>query len=212
MDWKDLSGSLIGSGAPILGKIIGGLLPVPGGAFIGEAAGNMLAKALGVEATPQAVSDALHNDASDITLAKIKAAEAEAVAKWPALAEMAKAQHEAETAQFQAQIDDTKSARTRDVAVRNLSGGTNNRANVMLIGAFVCLVAVIVGVLWFRETIPDGIAAILQTACGSLLTLLGQAFNFEFGSSRSSAEKSDQITTMLTTATALNGSLNSTGR
>lgn len=201
MDWKDLAGGLIGSGAPILGKIIGGLLPVPGGSLIGEAAGNILAKALGVEPTPEAVNDALHNDNSDITIAKIKAAETEAAAKWPALAEMAKAQHEAETVQFQAQIEDVKSARERDVNVRQLSGGTNTRANVMLIGAFTCLVSVIFGVLWFRASIPDGIAAILNTACGSLLTLLSQAFNFEFGSSRSSSEKSDQITTMLSNAT-----------
>ena len=48
MDWKDLAGPLVGAGAPVLGKILGGLLPIPGGSLVGEAAGNLLAKALGV--------------------------------------------------------------------------------------------------------------------------------------------------------------------
>lgn len=100
---------------------------------------------------------------------------------------------------YRIQVDDTKSARERDTQVRAITG-TNVRANVMLIGAFLCLVTVLMGVLFYRASIPDGIAAILNTACGSLLTLLGQAFNFEFGSSRGSSEKTDQLTSMLSKA------------
>jgi len=180
-------------GAPVLGKIIGSVIPFPGGALIGEMAGKMLASALGVEATPAAVNTALATMPNDVAIAKIKASEAEAVAKWPALAAMAKAQAEAETAQFQAQVDDVKSARARDVAIRTQPiTGTNTRANVMLISVTVVLISVVIGLFWFRATLPDGIVAILNMICGSSLTLLGSAFNFEFGSSRGSAEKSQQ--------------------
>src|ERR1039458_854333 len=85
MDWSKLLGPLTAMGAPVLGKIIGSIIPIPGGALIGEAAGRMLASALGVDPTPEAVNTALTTTSADIVLAKVKAAEAEAVAKWPAL-------------------------------------------------------------------------------------------------------------------------------
>lgn len=192
MDWSKLLGPLTAMGAPVLGKIIGSIIPIPGGALIGEAAGRLLASALGVDPTPEAVNTALTTSSADIVLAKVKAAEAEAVAKWPALAEMAKAQAEAETQEFQAQIDDTKSARDRDVSIRTLSGGVNTRANLMLGGAFSCLVIILIGLFFYRASIPDGVAAILNTSCGMLLTMITQAFNFEFGSTRASGQKSDQ--------------------
>ena len=191
MDWKSLLGPLTAMGAPVLGKIIGSIIPIPGGELIGEAAGRMLASALGVDPTPEAVNTALTTSSADIILAKVKAAEAEAVAKWPALAEMAKAQAEADTEMFQAQIDDTKNARARDISIRS-AGGTNVRANVMLIGAFLSLLLILVGLFFYRESIPEGIAAIMNASCGVILGMISQAFSFEFGSSRGSTEKSNQ--------------------
>lgn len=94
MDWNDL-GKLVGpilvNNAPTIGGILGGLIPIPGGSMIGEAAGNMLAAAFG---TPLGDVDALHNAIVNDpnAAAKITAAETEAAAKWPALAEIAKAQ------------------------------------------------------------------------------------------------------------------------
>ena len=43
------------------------------------------------------------------------------------------------------------------------------------------------------------VLVILNTAVGSLMTLLGQAFNFEFGSSRSSGEKTDHFAEIMRT-------------
>lgn len=112
-------------------------------------------------------------------------------------AELALKQMDKDLEEYRLQIDDTKNVRARDIDVRRISGGTNARANVMLIGAFVCLCGVLAGTMVYRASIPDGVLAILNTACGSLLTLLGQAFNFEFGSSRSSSEKTGQMAAML---------------
>ena len=98
MDWRSLGGALIKAGAPV----IGGALLGPLGASIGSALGGIVADALGVEATPEAVNDALANTPADQLQAKLAAAESEAAAKWPALAEMAKADAEDRTAQSRA--------------------------------------------------------------------------------------------------------------
>lgn len=98
MDWRSLGGALIKAGAPV----IGGALLGPLGASIGSALGGIVADALGVEATPEAVNDALANTPADQLQAKLAAAETEAQAKWAALAEMAKADAEDRTAQSRA--------------------------------------------------------------------------------------------------------------
>lgn len=113
------------------------------------------------------------------------------------LADRFKAKLEAETAQYRLQVEDTISARGRDVEVRKLSGGTNMRANVMLIGAFLCLAAILFGTIFYRSDIPDGVLALMNMSAGALLGMLVQAFNFEFGSSRGSSEKTDQMAAML---------------
>lgn len=89
--WTDIAGPLLKSGAPILGTILGG----PIGGAMGGAIGELLGGALGVPATPDAVGDALKNTPAGDLQAKLAAAEAEAAAKWPALAEAAKAEAEA---------------------------------------------------------------------------------------------------------------------
>jgi len=54
LDWGSIAGPLIKAGATTLGTIIGG----PGGAAIGAAVGPVLAEALGIPATPDAVAGA----------------------------------------------------------------------------------------------------------------------------------------------------------
>jgi hypothetical protein len=112
-------------------------------------------------------------------------------------ADLALAQMAADTERFKIQVEDTQDARARDTAIREQSG-SNPRANVMLAGNFACIIAITLGLLFYRESMPDGIAAILGALIGNLATMLTQAFNFEFGSSRGSSEKSNQLTEMLT--------------
>jgi hypothetical protein len=91
MNWQSLGGALIKAGAPIIGNALGG----PLGGMIGDAIGGVLANALGTEATPDAVNDALKTAPAGELQAKLSAADAEAAAKWPALAEIAKAEADA---------------------------------------------------------------------------------------------------------------------
>lgn len=83
MDWSDLTKTVIGLGAPLIGEALGGPL--------GAAAGKILANALGArEATPAAVNAAIV-EKGDIALAAEAAQKAEAEFA-AALAEVGKAQ------------------------------------------------------------------------------------------------------------------------
>lgn len=101
MDWKQV-GVTIAPLAPTLGGILGGLIPVPGGAALGEWAGRVVAGALGVDPTPAAVNNAIVNGDAATVQAQLAAAESEAAAKWQALAAMAQAQAEVGKAQVDA--------------------------------------------------------------------------------------------------------------
>jgi hypothetical protein len=210
MDWKSIVGPVLQSAAPKLAKALLGQIPVIGplaasfgGELIDDAIGKLIAETLGVEPTPEAVNTAIQEQPSDQVVEKLRAAEAVAETRWPALAQIIAAHEKGETARLQAAVQDTVSARARDMEIRKLPGndgvpaGTNVRANVMLGGAFVSLLVIVVLLAVYRADLPDGIAAILGGLCGSLATMLTQAFNFEFGSSRGSSEKSNQMMGLL---------------
>lgn len=212
MDWKDIVGPALQQAAPLAARLLLGQIPIVGpilaqlgGSAVESEVGKILGNQLGVDPTPEAVNAAITGQPTDLVIAKLQAADAEAAAKWPALAEAYKAAAQAETEQARVAADDTASARARDLQVRQAPGadgapaGTNTRANVMLIGAFASLIITVTLLALFRTSIPDGIAAIMGGLCGSLGTMLTQAFNFEFGSSRGSSVKTDQIMGMLTT-------------
>lgn len=90
-DWGKIVGPLLQNSAPTIGGLLGGLIPFPGGAMIGEELGKIVAGQFGVDPTPEAVGAAIQNTPSDVAMQKLQAAEAEAVAKWPALAQIAQA-------------------------------------------------------------------------------------------------------------------------
>jgi len=168
MDWKEV-GKIIAPIAPTLGGILGDLIPIPGGGMIGTAAGNLIAAALGVDPTPDAVGAAIQNDPNAI--AKISAAETEAAAKWPALAEIAKAQYAANAAQSES-INQTIRAEAGNVAWwhwRHLLGYL-----VLLYGIEQVALIAYAG---FGKGLPaDQLAAIFNSTAvltGGLLAVLG---------------------------------------
>ena len=73
MNWLDVA-KTIAPLAPMAGKILGGLIPFPGAALIGEQFGAIVARQFGVPATPQAVSEAIAVAGEETARAKISAA------------------------------------------------------------------------------------------------------------------------------------------
>lgn len=116
MDWsalKPIAGKLAQSGLPYLGQILGDAIPFPGGSiagrFAGEWAGNMIAEALGVPPTPEAITTAVESTSPTELQAKLARAENEAASKWEAAARIAEAEAADRTAQSQA-INETQRA------------------------------------------------------------------------------------------------------
>lgn len=98
MDWTNVVKQLVGLGLPILGTALGGPL--------GATVATIIAKALGVEATPAAVETALQQDTA-VAIQKLKSAEAEYVATVQAEAAVAQVQVPAVNAAIQAELTRT---------------------------------------------------------------------------------------------------------
>jgi hypothetical protein len=87
-------------------------------------------------------------------------------------------------------VDDRKDARLRDRAFIAM-GKWNFRADLMVMGCVVAL-CYIVNEIAGTEIKPE-VLAIFNMAVGALLKMLGDAFAFEFGSSRGSKEKDEAL-------------------
>lgn len=113
----------------------------------------------------------------------------QAIAADPALA----LQFKQSIIQIEAEMDkaylaDRADARKRDVAYIQ-SGKRNVRADLMVLGATVGLIACLVVLVQFKSQIPGEVVGILSTISGLFGACLRDAFQFEFGSSRGSREK-----------------------
>lgn len=70
LDWRSIAGAVAAT-APKLGAVLGTVIGGPGGGFIGNLAGTAIAHAFGVEATPQAVGDAIAKDKNAVEKLRI---------------------------------------------------------------------------------------------------------------------------------------------
>lgn len=184
---------------PAIVPLLSSLLPIAG------AAAPLISKALGASEKTQAV---IGDVAKAVTGKRDVETAVEAIKQDPNLAlqfelgVLAKQnelqrmifedqQHERET-----YLKNVEGARARDVEVRRLTGGTNMRANIMILAAALALIFVI----WQINAVADlnqGVLAIYNMAVGALLKMLSDAFQFEFGSSRSSQEKGNQLANLI---------------
>lgn len=93
-------------------------------------------------------------------------------------------------------LADRADARARDVALAQ-AGRNNRRADVMVLGAVVGLLACLVVLVRFQGQVPGEVVGIVSTVAGLFGACLRDAFQFEFGSSRGSAEKAADISAAL---------------
>lgn len=89
-------------------------------------------------------------------------------------------------------VEDRQDARRRDVALVN-AGRHNVRADVMVIGAVLGLIACLVSLVAFRAGMPGEVVGIISTVAGIFGACLRDAFQFEFGSSRGSRDKDELL-------------------
>lgn len=176
MDWSSI-GPLVAQAAPTIGGLLGGLIPFPGGAILGQVAGKILAEALGVPPTPEAVSVAL-NSGDPALQAKLSEAET-------------KMQTEVE--RFKASLADVQDARATQLALVNAGSSIAWGPvviSVLVTGGFIgCVFSLMLVKVNFSET--SGQAFLILT--GILSQAFAQVTGYWLGSSASSADKSSQI-------------------
>ena len=167
MDWKDV-GNVIGKAAPVLGAVLGG----PVGAIAG-AAGSLVAKALGSESTPEAVNTAIQADPEAlIKLRELEVQEQGQLLTW-------------QWQQIQADLDNVKDARAREVAMAQAgktSYATPIVSIVISLGFFLMLWVILTG---GKSEVGEAGLMLL----GWLGSAFGSVVNYYLGSSLGSATK-----------------------
>ena len=149
-----------------------------------------LMRFFGAGETSVAVADKVVDIAKTVTGAPTGPEALEAIRQSAQLQrEFALAALQADTDLEQAYLADRRDARTRDIEVRKLNGGTNTRADVMIVAAALGLIACLGVLIAFRSEIPGEAVGIISTIAGIFGACLRDAFQFEFGSSRGSRDK-----------------------
>ncbi len=173
MDWTQLGGQLAQIGLPALGTLFGG----PLGGTVGAVVGKGIAAALGVPATPEAVSSAV---AADPSGAAIKLAEIEA-----------------ETKRQDAYLADMANARAMQLGLVQTHTWVSNMPAIVTLLIFTAWITLTVALYFVQAEIPERVYQLLSQAYGASNLALGTAIAFWLGSSRSSQVKDNQLTAAL---------------
>lgn len=177
MDWSALV-PLVASAAPTIGSLLGGLIPFPGGAILGKVAGSVLAEALGVPATPDAVSTAITTGDPAVIQAKLSEAET---------------RMQAEVERHKADLLDTQDARNTNLELVRagsvISWGPVIISVLVTLGFIGCVFALMILHIDFSNT--SGQAFLILT--GVLSQAFAQVTGYWLGSSAGSTDKSAQI-------------------
>ena len=89
-----------------------------------------------------------------------------------------------------AYLADRADARARDIEIIK-AGRNNTRADLMVAGAVAGLLGCLAALTVFKGDLPGEAVGIISTVAGIFGACLKDAFQYEFGSSRGSAEKSE---------------------
>lgn len=184
MDWRSIA-PLVGAAAPTLGQILGGLIPFPGGALLGQVAGSILADALGVPQTPQAVANAIQTRPAEEVQAALSEAEARIAA---------------EVERHKADLADVADARSSNVALVQagsaIAYGPVVISTLIVLGFVGCVFSLMVLRIDFSQT--SGQAFLILT--GVLSQAFAQVTGYWLGSSAGSADKSNQLAALAANA------------
>lgn len=179
MDWKDVGEKIVDI-APELGKALISFIP---GAAPAIAAATAVCKVFNVPEkhpvdSPEAISNVLgHLQVDNDWKYKVMTASND----------FNLAMRKIDVEELKMTLEDKQNARGRD-SVFIQQGRENWRANIMLIAAFVAVIIITIILAYYTE-ISEIVIGFLTTIGGMFARNIGTAFDFEFGSSRSSMDK-----------------------
>lgn len=181
MDWKDIAG-VVGKAAPVIGGLIGG--PA------GVAVGGLVAAALGTDATPDAISQALTTDPN--ALVKLKELETNSRVQLQQLAVSAEQNRlQAAAAQYAAESADRDSA--RKLAAQQTKDWVRPSITVLLLlGAAAIVVFVFSGSA--DGLLRDATASLtIGTIIGYWFNELKQVLAFWFGTTGETQRANEEV-------------------
>jgi hypothetical protein len=176
--WQSVAGQLVQIGLPALGGLFGG----PLGSTIGGLVGKGVAAALGVEATPQAVTAAIQAD--------------------PNAAAVKLAQIEAETKEKGAELADIANARGTTVQLAQLGSSIAWGAPVVSFTVTLGFFSILFMLFFVRSEMPQSVFQLLSVMLGILATAFSAVVQYWTGSSESSRRNGDAIREVARSATS----------
>ncbi len=182
MDWSALL-PIIGQAAPTIGSLLGGLIPFPGGAILGQVAGKLVGEALGVAPTPEAVSAAIATQDPATVTAKLSEAEAKM---------------NAEVEKFRIQLADVADARA--TTVQYVQAGSPLSWGAVIVSIVVMAGFIGISFLAMKPDLAGVDKSVTLFLLGAWSGYAGGVITFWIGSSAGSADKSAQIAAMAGTA------------
>ena len=182
MDWSALV-PLLASSAPTIGGLLGGFIPFPGGAILGKMAGGILAEALGVPPTPEAVHTAITTGDPATVSAALSAADVKM---------------QAEIERHKADLADIQDARA--TTVKYVQAGSSLSLGAVIISIVVLIGFCGISFLAMKPELAGVDKSVTLFLLGAWSGFAGSVITFWIGSSAGSAVKTDQIAAMATTA------------
>jgi len=167
--WQTIAGQLAQIGLPALGGLFGG----PLGGAIGNIAGKAVAGALGVPATPEAVSQAIQAD--------------------PSAAQVKLAQIEAETKAREGELADLANARNQTIQLAQAGSTIAWGAPVISFTISVGFFAVLIMLFFVRVEMPSSVFQLLSVILGVLAGLMTQVGNYWLGNSEGARRNADSV-------------------
>jgi len=171
MKWDDIKG-VIGSAAPLVGSLLGG--PV------GGTVGQLVAHALGVEDTPEAIVEEIKQNPE--ALLKLKQFEYTHSEKLQELSLQEAGLY----------LKDRQNSREREQAIVKATGHVDYNLYLLawlIVGGFFALTALLA-----FHSLPEDSSGVIFMLFGTLAGSFGAVIQYFFGSSKSSSEKTKLLT------------------
>ncbi len=182
MDWSALV-PLVAGAAPTIGSLLGGLIPFPGGAILGQVAGKVLAEALGVPPTPEAVNAAITTGDP----AAVNAALSEAEAKI-----------QAEVDKHRADLQDDQDARSTNLQL--VKAGSSIGYAPVVVSSVILIGFLVLSFLAMKPELAGVRTDVTLFLLGAWSGYAGAVVTYWLGSSAGSTDKSAQIERMAAAA------------